>query len=509
VERRADALVRLFEAAHEGVYIGTLDSSGSRTLAANPYLKSIFGFPARAAATLVRPFDPDRFVDPQSRHALLDRLRTDHHILDYPLRLRRADETAVWIEVTASARPARPPGAMRVEALVRDVTGRRRLDEETRSLTAQLLQAEKMAVLGQTISGVAHELNNPLATILSWSERLSQAPGADPATHRGLDIIRREAERAARIVRALLTSARKRQSTRAMVDVNALVRETLALHARAFQDSAISVVETLEDGMPPVFADGYQLQQVLLNLAINAGQAMHAAHGRGLLQVRTVYDSDSDTISIDVTDDGPGIPPEVQARIFDPFFTTKDIGTGTGLGLTVACAIVQDHGGRIRLESSTGSGTSFRVELPRGGAAPVSPAATLTPRVTPGGRPGTSASILLVEDERPLAAAVIDMLQDAGYGVTHAADGREALGHLEAARFDLVICDLKMPRLDGRELFRLLSAKAPRLARRMVFVTGDVAGDQSDAFLRESGCRYLAKPFRAADLLRTVQDTLS
>src|SRR5262249_33823549 len=161
--------------------------------------------------------------------------------------------------------------------------------------------------------------------------------------------------------------------------------------------------------------------------------------------------------------------------------------TGTGLGLTVAYAIVQDHGGRIHLESRVGSGSSFRVDLPRGGALSISSTGTAQPSAVPSRRAGSSASILLGEDERPLAAAVTDILKDAGYLVTHAGDGQEALNHLETERFDLVISDLKMPRLDGRELFGLLSKKAPRLATRVVFVTGDVAGDASEAFLRESG----------------------
>jgi two-component system cell cycle sensor histidine kinase/response regulator CckA len=509
VERRAEALVRLFEAAHEGVYIGTLDSVRSRTIIANPQLKSIFGFAPRAAAGDVRPFDPERFVDREARRSLIERLRSEGSIVDYPMRLRRLDETLVWVEVNAIAQPARSPGTIRIEALVRDVTSRRKLDDETRGLTAQLLQAEKMAALGQTVSGVAHELNNPLATILSWSERLSQNSNTDPSTRRGLEVILREAERAARIVRALLTSARKRQSTRAMVDVNAIVRETLALRSRALQEATITLVETLDDELPPIFADGYQLQQVLLNLAINAEQAMLAAHGRGVLEVRTAFDSSADTVTIDVKDDGPGIPEAVQSRMFEPFFTTKGVGAGTGLGLTVAYAIVQDHGGRIHLDSRPGSGTAWHVELPRSGAPSIPATAAATTTAAPTRRPGPTASILLVEDERSLAAAVMDMLKDAGYTVTYAADGRDALTHVERTRFDLVICDLKMPHLDGKELFRVLSAKEPRLAKRIIFVTGDVAGDDSEAFLAQSGCRYLAKPFRAGDLLRTVVEALS
>src|SRR5205814_9406788 len=147
--------------------------------------------------------------------ALLARVDTDGALNDYLLRLRRADNSAVWIELTARADASDEGGGLRIEALMRDVSERKKLDDETRDIYHQLLQAEKMAALGQTISGVAHELNNPLATILSWAERLSQKPTQDDGVRRGLETIPNESERAARIVRNLLTFARKRQTTRA------------------------------------------------------------------------------------------------------------------------------------------------------------------------------------------------------------------------------------------------------------------------------------------------------
>src|SRR4029077_17726115 len=258
-------------------------------------------------------------------------------------------------------------GALKVEAVLRDVSERKKLDDETRDIYHQLLQAEKMAALGQTISGVAHELNNPLATILSWAERLTQKPSLDPAVRRGLEIILSESERSARIVRTLLTFARKRQTTRAMIDVNQIVRETLALRAYEQRVTNITVIDALAAGLPPAYADGHQVQQVLLNLIINAEQAMLSANGRGVLVLRTFHDNDREAIVLEINDDGPGIAEDVQSKIFDPFFTTKEVGKGTGLGLTAHYPIVTDHGGRIRLESRPGAGASFFVELPVSG----------------------------------------------------------------------------------------------------------------------------------------------
>ena len=476
-------------------------------MAANPHLKLIFGYASEAPEVDVRPFDRERFVDPQARVALLERLATDGSVSDYLLRLRRADNSAVWVEVTARADPPSEDGAIRVEALIRDVSERKKLDDETRDIYHQLLQAEKMAALGQTISGVAHELNNPLATILSWAERLSQRTTLEPAVRRGLDTIFSESERAARIVRNLLTFARKRQTTRAMVDINQVVRETLALRAYEQRVSNVAVIDALAAGLPQVFADGHQVQQVLLNLIINAEQAMLQANGRGVLVLRTWHDPDQESVVLEINDDGPGIPDEVQSKIFDPFFTTKEVGKGTGLGLTVAYAIVQEHGGRIRLESRVNSGTSFYVEMPITGAklppAPVTRGTQVTPE------PPADASILIVEDETPLAIAVMDMLRDAGYVVDHAADGEEALLKVNQQAFDLVICDLKMPRLDGKAFYRSLAAAVPSLAKHVIFVTGDVAGTEAEKFLEESGCRWLAKPFRLGDLLRAVREELT
>jgi signal transduction histidine kinase/CheY-like chemotaxis protein len=505
VDKRAAAFARLFEAVHEGVYIGMIGPESSSTIAANPHLKLIFGYPSDAEDDVVCPLDLDRFVDPQARVALIERLATDGSVNDYLLRLRRADGNPVWVELTGRADSPAEDNMLRIEALVRDVSERKKLDDETRDIYHQLLQAEKMAALGQTVSGVAHELNNPLATILSWAERLSQRTTLEDPVRRGLETILSESERAARIVRNLLTFARKRQTTRAMVDMNLVVRETLALRAYEQRVTNVTVIDALAAGLPNVFADGHQVQQVLLNLVINAEQAMLSANGRGVLVVRTWHDADQESVVLEINDDGPGIPDELQPKIFDPFFTTKEVGKGTGLGLTVAYAIVQEHGGRIRLESRPGRGASFYVELPVSGVKlpPVPAIRREGPTEAVAG-----ASILVVEDEAKLASAVVDALRDAGYLVEHAPDGEAALTKVNAKPYDLVICDLKMPRMDGMTFYKRLSAAAPGLSKHVIFVTGDVAGTDAEKFLEHSGCRWLAKPFRLGDLLRAVRDGL-
>lgn len=501
---RTDTFGRFFDTVHEGVYIGILGPGASVTEAANPHLKLTFGYPSGETDRHVTPFDPDRFVDPQARALFLARLEAESTVASSLLRLRKVDGAAIWLEVTANAEVLEP-GRLRVEAIVRDVSARKKLDDQARDVHQQLLQAEKLAALGQAISGVAHELNNPLATILSWSERLAQRSVDDPVRH-GLEIILGEAERAARIVRNLLTFARKRQSTRALVDLNQVVRETLALRAHEQHVTHITVIPALAAGLPQVFADGHQLKQVLLNLMINAEQAMLGAHGRGRVVVRTWHDADRDAVVLEVNDDGPGIPEEMQGRIFDPFFTTKSVGKGTGLGLTVAYAIVQEHGGRIRLDAAHGRGTSFFVELPVTGA---SRAPSRTPQTSVSLEAFRGARVLVIEDEPALASAVAEALTDAGFVVNRAGDGEEGLALVRAEPYDLVVCDLKMPRMDGMAFYRAMAAGAPALARRVIFVTGDVAGTEAERFLDDTGCRWLSKPFRLGELLRAARDTLS
>ncbi len=528
----------VFQAVPEGVYIGTLGAASTTTIAANPHLKSIFGYPPETAEGLVQPFDVARFVDLQARTVFIERLDREGAVTDHLLRLRRVDGAPIWVEVTASAsygrgdepsssaeaRRAKVEGSsgaqLRIEALIRDVSERKKLDDQSRDGRYQLLQAEKMAALGQTISGVAHELNNPLATILSWAERLAER-NVDDKTRQGLEVILAESERAARIVRNLLTFARKRQTTRAMVDLNQVVRETLALRAYEQKVNNIQVVEALAHGLPDVFADGHQIKQVLLNLLINAEQACLGANGRGTIVVRTSHDAERGSAVLEVNDDGPGIAEERQGRVFDPFFTTKEVGQGTGLGLTVAYAIVNEHSGRIWLKSTPVSGpkgpaeapgakagTSFFVELPVSGQHLNAPAARAAQQpISLEAFKGLR--VLVVEDEPALAVAVSEALEDAGFTVDRAGDGEEGLTRLTEANYDLIVCDLKMPRIDGMQFYRAMAAATPALARRVIFVTGDVAGTDAERFLEETACRWLSKPFRLGDLLRAARDTLS
>ena len=313
------------------------------------------------------PLAAATFVDAAARAALIDRLRTAGSVDSYYVRLRRPDRSEIAVEITARG-DVRDGRFIAVDAVLRDASNRTRLEERQRELQMQeTAHADRMAALGYALSSVAHELNNPLATIIGWAERIAEEPFSE-STRRGAPMMLREAQRAARMVRNLLTLSRKRPSTRTLADINQIIRETLALRAHDQRGLHISVTAALTPVLPSVFVDGHQIQQVLLNLVINAEQAMSAARGRGALEVRSRLDEKRRRVIVEVMDDGPGIPETVKDRIFDPFFTTKATGQGTGLGLTVAHAIVREHGGEIDVTSRP-SGATFKVELPVADAA--------------------------------------------------------------------------------------------------------------------------------------------
>lgn len=490
----------------EGIYVGLVGSDETATLAANPQLRAIFGWAGDTPESSVRPLDADRFVDDQARSDFLSHLRNEGVARDYLLRLRRVDGSSMWIEVTARAVPLASASTLRVEAMMRDVTDRKRLQDQARDLYQQLAQSEKLAALGQTMSGVAHELNNPLATILACAERLN-GRRLDESTRRDLDAIHNAAERAARIVRNLQTFARKRHTTRMTVDLNDVVRETLALRAYEHRAANITAVEEFASTLPAVFVDPHQIQQIVLNLLINAEQAMTDAHGRGRLVLRTWEEPDRDAVVLEVNDDGPGVPDDMQARVFDPFFTTKPVGKGTGLGLSVAYAIAQEHGGRISVRQvGEPGGASFLLELPVSGMRVRGPDAAPVVSLPPVPK-GTRA--LVIEDEAALGDAVAAALADEGFKPDRAENGEEALIRIRERHYDVIICDLKMPKVDGMAFFRDVSARMPHIARRLIFVTGDVAGTDAERFLEESGCRWVPKPFRLRDLVRLARETLN
>lgn len=438
--------------------------------------------------------------------------------------VRRADETC-WDEfelvrptrkvVERFARPLSGADGTRLGWLevFRDITGQRLIQ-------SKLLQTEKMAALGQLVSGIVHELNNPLTSIQGYAQLLLSRRST---SHRAADArrISQEAERAGNIVKNLLLFSRETKPERRAVNLNEVIERTLALRAYDLKLENIHVDLELEAGLPRALADAAQLQQVILNLIVNAEQAITQANtrqdgeesGHGRIVIRTRRRA-GERIGVEVSDDGPGIPPEVVSRIFDPFFTTKPAGSGTGLGLSIVYGIVQEHGGDVSVESQPGHGATLTVELPAlpEAAFDFTAIATASAPLVAAVVHGPSAArtmvrpefILVVEDEPTVAQLIADVLAEEGHRVDMLLDSREALGRLEEKNYDLVICDLKMPFLDGAGLYRALVRTGSRFQHRLLFVTGDTMSPRTLEFLRSSGMPYLAKPFFVEELKEAV-----
>ncbi|MBI4169545.1 MAG: response regulator [Acidobacteria bacterium] len=371
---------------------------------------------------------------------------------------------------------------------------------EEKTIREQLLQTEKMAAVGKLVSGVAHELNNPLAGVIGFAEILLDRPG-DARLKKSLTRIREEAERASRIVRNLLTFARKHKPESVMVSVNAVLEKTLELRAYDLRVNKIKVVADLAPSLPMTLADPNQLLQVFMNIITNAEQAMREARGRGTLKLST--SSADGNIRIAVQDEGPGIQPGNLKKVFDPFFTTKPVGRGTGLGLSICHGIIKEVGGTISVSSSVGQGTVFTVELPV-----VSGPERRAEARPPSDIKAPPSRILVVDDEITIRELMHDALEDRGHTVEVVDSGLAALEALREKTYDLIVSDLKMPEMDGQELFARLTADSPHLLPRLIFTSGDTMSAETRSFLDRAGRPYLLKPFKMQDMVELADKIL-
>jgi len=379
---------------------------------------------------------------------------------------------------------------------LRDIT-------EDKRLRQQLQQSEKMVSVGQLVSGVAHELNNPLTGITGYAQLLAMKD-LPAEVRKDIESISHEADRAARIVRNLLSFAREHKLERKQVQVNSIVAETLELKAYDLKVNNIEVKTDLAADLPVTWADPHQLQQVFLNLISNAEQAMLAENSGGCLRVNTGLDGGR--IWISFADNGSGVPEEIKARIFDPFFTTKGVGKGTGLGLSICYGIMQEHGGDIRLGKAEG-GAEFVVEVPvvsnseteGGGQQP----GTLRPDSARTGR------ILLVDDEAVIRDMLARTLSRSGHMVETARNGRVALRMLTQEHYDCIVSDVRMPDMDGAALHRAIRERDSEQAGRFIFITGDTVNPGTREYLEQVDNPRLAKPFSSGELLQELERILS
>src|SRR6266705_1038624 len=324
--------------------------------------------------------------------------------------------------------PVREGGRIpKVLALVRDITDQRRAQ-------TQLQQAEKLAAMGQLVSGVAHEINNPAAIISGFAQTLL-LDQLTPEQRETVQMMYDEATRIGRITSNLLAFARAGSKERTLVDLNEIVRRTFALRSYHLTTLNITVNLELDDANPKAWANSSDMQQMLLNLLINAEQALTAVADRRVITIRTLTTSEQ-RIQLQVADTGPGIPLDIQEKIFDPFFTTKPEGAGTGLGLSICYGIARDHGGRIWVESEPGHGARFGVALPRDAREESRP----QPKAPPDAAPASGElTVLVVDDETALRNALLRFLDRRGIRGEGVSDGAAALRVLQQRSFDVII----------------------------------------------------------------------
>lgn len=373
------------------------------------------------------------------------------------------------------------------------------------STQAQLIQSEKLSAVGEFVAGVAHELNNPLATVMGFSEILKTAP-VDPKYQRHLMMIFKSAERCQKIVQSLLTFARRHQPERVPVAINKLIEEVLEIVAYQLRTNNVEVLREFDLELPMVLADGHQIQQVLINLVNNARQAIEAHQPSGKIII--VTEADKSHVRIKITDDGPGISDENMRKIFDPFFTTKGVGKGTGLGLSLCYGLIKEHGGNITVTSLPGHGATFTVELPvTTQSAPAAAVVVPEPsfQTTTITKVGNGKTVLVIDDEEMLLSLADAELTDSGYTVITANSGEAGLRELGTRKVDAIVCDLKMPGLNGRQVLERVRAEKPALARHFAFVTGDVINDSLAEYFEKEKVEFLNKPFSLADLRGLVK----
>ncbi len=445
--RDSEARMRAILEASEDAIV-TIDQEGA-IVEFNRAAENMFG---RPGANVIGKSMAELFVPPtlRDRHRQgLDRyLATGQsHILGKRVELTamRADGTEFPVELTVTRILAEGPQAF--SACIRDLS-------ESKHLRERLIQAEKLATLGELIAGIAHELNNPLAVVVGQAQML-RTHSQDPAAIVRAEKIGRAAERASRIVRNFLTAARRHRPERVAVAINEVINESLDLLGYQLRVSNVEVETSLSADLPATTGDPHQIQQVILNLA-NAIQAMADSHRRTRLRLATSLSPDHSAILITMSDTGPGIPPEHLSKIFDPFFTTKSPEQGTGLGLAIAHAIVKDHEGSITVESTAAQGTTFVLRFPVVAPPLLHPVAAVARAIPAGLR------VLVVDDEDELRDIISESLATRGFHVVAAGCGLEAREIIARESVDLLVLDIRMPGLSGKDLWHEIRQSRPR-----------------------------------------------
>ena len=502
--KRADAALRvseanyraIFDAAEDAIFVHDIETGA--IVDVNPKACATFGYTREefrsidvgTMGTGERPYTQQDAMALIARAAAGEQLRIEWHG-------RSKDGTLRWHEVFVKR--ATIGGQDRILALARDINEKKLADEELSRQRESLYQREKLAALGSLLAGVAHELNNPLSVVVARAVLLEEQE--HPATQAAAQKIRIAAERCARIVRTFLAMARQQQPERGPVAINDVVTAALDMTAYTVRSGGIEVTLDLGQDIPPILADADQIHQVVLNLIINAQQAVLDQPGARRIRVTSRFDPVRDAVRIAVADNGPGIPEALRARVFEPFFTTKPMGIGTGVGLAVSLGIVEAHGGTLGVECPLAGGSVFSAVLPIGNAG-----GTDVDDDRPDAAGTAGRRVLIVDDEAEIRDMLAEILTAARHRVDTTGCARDALERMAQVQYDVVLTDMRMPDLDGRALYQEIERRWPDRAARVAFVTGDTLASALREFVVESGCPVIEKPFLPGDVRRIVAE---
>jgi two-component system cell cycle sensor histidine kinase/response regulator CckA len=492
---------RLFEAAQDGILI--LDIDEGRITDVNPFLASLLGF-ARDEMLGKTVGELSPFKDIESNKVMLGRLQADGYVRYDDLPLETRDGRKIDVEFVSNVYTA---GDVKViQCNIRDITARKAAD---RRLTAQLVAAQKMEVVGQLAGGVAHDFNNVLAVIMGYADLMAADLEQGSPVRVYAEEIQHASARAAGLTRQLLVFSRKHQVQPVVLDLNVVVGD-LEKMLRRLIDENIDLKIVRGTGVVRVCADAGYIGQVVMNLVVNARDAMPNG-GTLTIAIGTAPDRNEaahglsgERVTISVSDTGTGMTGEVMSRIFEPFFTTKELGKGTGLGLATCKTIVEQSGGQISVSSEVGKGTTFQIFLPSVDA-PAEVAAPAPARILPGG----TETILVVEDEPSVRHLARGVLQARGYTVLSASNGQEALHVVRdhvGPPIRLVVTDVIMPLMGGKVMAEWLKTTHPEM--KVLFTSGYTDDAIAHHGVLDAGLEFLAKPYAPSVLVQRVRELL-
>jgi len=493
--RAKELFQKVYTSLRDAVFL--LDTSNPpRIVDCNPAAVECFGYSHSDMVGQSTSFlHESRELQDTLRASAWPDLVRDGYVVMPECRMRRASGVLFFAQLTTVALRDEDGDWMGFVSVFSDLTERKQAEE-------QVLRSSKLASVGELASGVAHEVNNPLTGIMGYSQLLLERDDLPVDAATDIETINRESQRAARIVRNLLSFARQTDAAKTIFDVSEMARRTVELREYELRKKGITLTLDLADGLPSWEADYHQLQQVVLNLVANAEHAVARRGADGHVRVSTHLTDKG--VALTVEDNGGGVPNDIEARIFDPFFTTKPVGQGTGLGLSICHGIVVAHGGLITLSNTSGEGATFTVVLPGSEAKPGIASDEVSLAVPSFSLPASSGRILVVDDDESVRHVVARRLARAGYTVEMAASGEEAL-ELDCTSFDASVVDYRMSGMNGIELARRIEDECEGMRGRILIMTGDTSEATIRATLEKEGFPHLAKPFTVEALLQAVR----